>query len=490
MYNFYWTPLKTYCEVQLPQEVIDKVFFNQSTYFTRYDEVTHRKTPYPIKRFINWNFYDAEEKSFPSGFLSDVLNMLDIENYTVQYNKGKPEKILLLDDFFNNYLAIKGYELRDFQSFAGQLVEDYGSGVFDIGTAGGKTLMYGEIIRKLGVKTFVLTTDTISRDQTYNELCQFFNEKFIGRIDKRDFDKPILVANIANAWAKRDDEEYLNYIKDVDLLIVNEAHHLNESKLTNKSALANTWFNIVQQIPAYYRVAATGTVGEEGSFKRFLLTAAIGPVIYKKTTREFIDEGLASPIEAHIWKIDSNNDEHIQYTKAYENMITDVKFNQLLAKLAIEYSNQDKKVIIFCDWKEKQAKLLNNIILENGAECYYIDGDIKGEDRWSLVRQFEENKSSIMVTTVFSEDFNLPVLDVGIIVGKKKNEVTLKQRIGRLTRLFDGKEKGIIVIPFVQDWKKVTVRGQTKLVDGILAKHSNIAIEILKREGHSIIYKN
>lgn len=483
IYNFYWTPLYTYCDKVLPQEVIDILSCN-SYYYTRYDAEQRRKVKYPIKKSVYWNFYDVEEKSFPSGFLSEVICYLGEENCKVEFSKEKPQKILFLDAPFNNYLNKEGYNVREFQKECAQLAEVYGSGILEVGTGGGKTLIYGEIIRRLGVKTFFLTTDTVSRDQSYREFCKFFGEENVGRIDEREFDKSILVANIANCWAKFEDEDFLNYVDTAQLFIVNECHHINESKIDRVSALANTWFRIAMRVKAYYRIGATGTVGNEGSFKRFLLTAAIGPVIYTKSTRELIDEGFASNIEAHIYKIEIFNDEHSQYIKAYENMVTNLEFNDMIVKLAVMYSKQGKKVIIFCDWKVKQAQTLNNMLLDKGVICCYISGDEKKE-RWDLVKLFEVTQNAVMVTTVFSEDFNLPALDVGIIIGKKSNEVSLKQRIGRVARLFSGKEKGIVVVPYVQDWK---AKGD-KFVDGILAKHSKECIKIIEKEGHSIMYK-
>jgi superfamily II DNA or RNA helicase len=458
-------------------------------YITRFDDVTKRIVPYPIRKYINWNLYEFSDNSFPSGFLSKITSVLE-EEYEIRFSE-KPEKQYNFDELLEDYLKRKGIEKRYFQDEATSVFKEYGNGIIEIGTGGGKTLLYGNIVKELGVKTLIITIDLTSRDQTYKEFCEFFGEENVTTIDSDYYDKyPIVIANIQNCWAKRLKQSFLDYIQEVGLLIVNECHHVNENKLKKKDDFGNTWYAVSMMIPAYYRIGGTGTVSQEGTFQRFIQRAALGEVIYSKTTSELIKEGFATPVEVHVYKIPSSNEEHLSYVKAYENMVGDKKFNELISTVANKYANQNLKVLIFCDWVDKSAKILEQLL---GDRCRLIYGATPLVERRALLKEFAEGKFPILIGTVFSEDFNLPNLDVGIIIGKKGNERVVNQRLGRVVRLFEGKKKGIIVIPYVEDKKRAKVKTKIgyveKLVDGILARHSKEAIKILKSQGYVIIEK-
>lgn len=497
MYKFIWTPLETKSLQLLPQEVIDEIFFYQSFYYTRFDEVKRRKVPYPIKKTVNWCFFNFSDLTFPSGFLSKVVASLGEENCEIEWSSSLPKNYLpYLKTRFSQFLSKEKIVLRYFQEEPVELIKEYGCGVIKLGTGGGKTLLYGNLIAELGVKTLVVTIDLESRNQTYEEFSKFFGTDLVTTIDEESWEHPINIANIQNLWAKykRNNLAFMEYLTTIDLLIINECHHVNETKIKNWTDAGNTWYGIIQKISAAYRVGATGTPGPLDSLRMALLTASVGEIIYEKDTSELIDEGFASPIEAHIYDIPIENNEHIAYVKAYETMITDKNFHDTIVRLALQYSKGNKKVLIFCDWVQKQALLLHRDLNANGYLSEIVYSGIPMIERKKIVKDFKDGKFPILIGTVFSEDFNLPALDVGIIIGKKKNEIALKQRIGRVARLFEGKDKGVIVIPFAKDkrvkeYKDKNGNIKTKIVDGILATHSNRAIEILRAEGHTVIFK-
>lgn len=486
MYKFIYTPFETKVEPALSEDIINKIFKYQSVSFTRFDEVSRRKVKYPIRKVIDWNFY--KDDKFPSGFLSDVIQQLEgVDSFNIESpNFGIPSKEFQLESEFVNFLFQRNINLRYFQEEPVELIKEFGNGVIEIGTGGGKTIFYGNLVQSLGVKTLILTIDLASKDQTYKELIDMFGETNVATIDMKDYyEYPIVVANIQNCWAKlkKIDSCYISFCSQIKLLIVNEAHHVNESM--GKQGLANTWYNVVMNIPAWYRVGATGTIPKEGSLGRALLTGGIGPVIYSKPTTELIKEGFATPIEVHVYTKQSDNQEHTQSIQAYKNMVEDSDFIPWIAAIALKYVNEGKKIGIFCDWVELQTLALEKIL---GSLCRVVHGGNKGL-RESIFDSYKRNNFPILIGTVFSEDINIPAMDVGIILGNKKNEKKINQRVGRIARLFEGKDKGIFVIPFLQDYKQQLKNGKLKKVNGILAKHSEEGIRILEKQGYEIIYK-
>jgi len=484
--RFTYSPLYTTVEPDLPQEIVDEVLACRSYYITKFDDVRKRIVHYPIKKYIDWNFYD--NGSFPSGFLGRVIAKLEENCFELVAEQDPPKPQYDFMRFFKSYLTRKDLKLRYFQEEAVDAVKAYGNGMIEIGTGGGKTLFYGNLIANLGLRTLVITIDLTSKQQTFKEMVEMFGILNVGMIDADDFHKyPIVVANIQNCWAKMKskDVNYLRYINTVDLLIVNECHHINESEL--KNSLANTWYQVAMSIPAWYRIGATGTVGKEDSLQGFLFRAALGEIIYKKPTKELIQEGFATKIEVHVYDYYSTNQEYMSYVKAYQNLALDKDFNRMIAKLALYYADRGYKVAVFCEWLKNQMDVLEELL---GDRCVAVSGKTKEDDRIKKFQQFAEGNPSILIGTVFNEDINIPAMDVGIILGKKKNERKVKQRTGRVARLFEGKKRGYIVLPYVKDRREAMIGDQRKLVPGLLDKHSKEAIRILKAEGHDIVNKN
>ena len=495
MYSFKYTPITTYCDQDLPQEVIEKVLCCKSFYYTRFDEVRRRTVPYPIKKVIDWNFYNAQSKNFPSGFLSKVIDMLNFmgEQYQLSVVAVTPDRLKSnMRDAFFAYLTRENKKLRYFQEEAVDAVLQYDTGMIEIGTGGGKTLFYGNLISTLDVKTLIITIDLTSKQQTYEELCAMLGDENVGQIDWEDYDKyPVVVANIQNCWVKLKTSKFIQYGRSVGLLVVNECHHINEGKL--KTSTANTWFQVATSVPAWYRVGATGTVGNEDALQGFLFRAAIGEVIYRKPTAALIKEGFATKIEAHVYPYECGNLEYMNATTAYKNLVTEPAFNIMIADLALKYANEGKKVAVFCEWHKNQLNVLEKLL---GDRAISVSGKTKkGQERTDRFRAFADGERSILIGTVFNEDVNIPAMDVGIIMGKMKNERKVKQRTGRIARLFEGKSMGIIIIPYIKDKKLVKEfdkRGNEIIVekDGMLLRHSKEAIKILEKEGHEIIFKN
>lgn len=475
-------------EDDIPEDIVAELFNYSTWYYTRWDEERKITTPYPMKKERIWKLY--AKKRFNTGFISKLADKLKENNIPFEVENAcfQPTPKFDFKTPLDSYFKRMNRQPFYYQLNAVKACIE-SNGILQIGTGGGKTITYALLTAEFGVKTIVITIDNTSREQTYEEFVAFFGEENVAHIDQDYIEKPILIANVQGIHArlKKEDPEFLEYIIDCGLLIVNEAHHLNESGL-GKETIGNTWFNAVINIPAYYRYAATGTLEKKGTFSRALLEGGIGSLIYTKTTRELIDEGYACEIEVHVYRMLFKNDEHTNYVKAYTNMVTNEVFNTFLVDVAKKYADDGKRVIIFADWVEKQAEVLKEKL---GDRCALVHGGIKGKERKDTINNFEMLNCDILLGTVFSEDFDLPALDVGIVIGKKKNERSLKQRVGRVGRLSNGKKHGIIVIPFLKDEREKWDNNLKKYVKspGILATHSQNAIDILKEQGYKIVEK-
>ncbi len=122
-----------------------------------------------------------------------------------------------------------------------------------------------------------------------------------------------------------------------------------------------------------------------------------------------------------------------------------------------------KKIIILVDHKrylKKTYKFLFDNFQTNGVlEVFYIDWDVKKKDRQRILTQLRQKDGFILVVQkkIWSEWFDLPTLDAGILFYPTKWEVLVEQAIWRIRRLYPGK-KWAIWIDFADaysiEWSK------------------------------------
>jgi len=135
-------------------------------------------------------------------------------------------------------------------------------------------------------------------------------------------------------------------------------------------------------------------------------------------------------------------------------------------------------LVLFQSVAEGYGKRLYDGIRERSSdrEVYYIDGDTEPDKRDIFIKRMEEGTNKILVASfgTLSTGISIKNLHNIFLTESYKSEVLIKQTIGRGMRLFDGKEK-VIIVDFVDDF---TWDGK----DNYLMKHCKERIIIYKKE--------
>lgn len=172
---------------------------------------------------------------FPTGLFSIVLEVLDSEgvSFGVQDKRRRPERLLDLPWIEPSYAG------RYYQEEMVKLGVEAGRGVFVAAVGSGKTYVLQRLIKELDVPTLVITPSTDLKEQTFDSLKEVFGPKSVDKITSKipkEGYKPVRVANIQTLAAHQKKGNLAKILKDVEMVCIDEFHHVGASSYTNMLA--------------------------------------------------------------------------------------------------------------------------------------------------------------------------------------------------------------------------------------------------------------
>jgi len=344
----------------------------------------------------------------------------------------------LCDDF--------NFKLRDYQEDVVRKALNLGRGTCVLGTGAGKTFITAALIENFfrnspdpdTFKCLMLVPDLGLVTQTYDEFINcgstFKLTKWTGKI-KPDLTANVIIANIGIIQSRFEENDWLKY---VDLLIVDEAHKISSGNKISK---------IVHKIKTQNKYGFTGTL-PESLVDKWSIIGKLGPVIYEKSSYELrLEDHLAN---VNVKVLELNYTQRINYTT----------HNRYREELDFVYENADRNNFLtkLCD------KLPNNILLlvnhiKHGEELqeylkkaktkqvYFIRGEVAVEER-EEIKQIMENHDNVVciaISAIFSTGINIKNLHNIIFAAGGKSFIRTVQSIGRGLRKHASKDKLIIM---------------------------------------------
>lgn len=365
------------------------------------------------------SLYD-EEGYFPTGLLPEVeqvLDKLDVK-YEIVDERSKPEmefKFVLKESFppFRYYQKAGAEELQ----------KDH-RGVLVLPTGTGKSITAGRMIWDTGVKTLVVTPSKAITDHMTKTLIKHFGKGKVAKLKTKDRKtKAINVVNI-QALVNMPPEMF----NDIRMVIIDEFHHSSASTYleVNEEHLKN----------CYYRIGLTATnFRNDGS--EMALRSVLSNILYEYPIRQAIrDKNLMQP-DFEVYSIQLEQED--TYQKAYKNQIVhNDERNEMIKELAV--LNRDRSVIILVKQVE-HGEILKKLL----PHCEFIHGQTKDSERERLMENFRKGKlKGLIGTSVIGEGVDLPIADMLIMAGGGKSKIQVMQNIGRVLRLYPGKDRPLI----------------------------------------------
>lgn len=321
--------------------------------------------------------------------------------------------------------------LRDYQLEAIDVIKSHfkscNTQYIELPTGSGKTVTFLSYSKEHKRILIVVPTKELL-NQVYESAQYFYHKNKISRkgsgYDEIPSQVHICIINSIRG-------KYLDILikSDYDLLIIDEAHHVQ----------AESYKRLIKSFNCKI-LGVTATPDRlDGKFIHELL----GQCTYKKDVIELIECGYLCDIEGYSVKskidisdVDSHNFD-FSLRDLYKKLCNDSR-NDLIVQICKETLG-DRKTLIFCI-NIDHSKIICKILNENGLKAAHIDGAMSNDLRKSILNDFRTGKIKYLTNCqLLTEGFDEPSID-GIVLAKPtKSRALFNQMIGRGLRTCKGK---------------------------------------------------
>lgn len=368
----------------------------------------------------------------------------EIRRYIPETAKIRPD---LADNGLIDYFG--SVPLYDYQKSAVEAMCRISCGILQSPCGSGKTQMGIALAARLRRKTLWVTHTQDLLNQSYGRAAQYYPENTLGRITagKVQIGSHMTFATV-QTLSKLDLEKY-KYTWDV--IIVDECHRLAGSPTS-----ITMFYRVMCRLAARYKYGLSATVHRSDGLIKSTF-AVIGPVRYKVPDEAVMDKTMQVTVrrvdtEIKINRCCLDTDGTIVYSKLIEYLTGNADRNEMIAKYLRE--NSDHYNLILSD---RLAHLhIIKTALNAGNDAVMIDGSMTSKSGKAAREQAIEDMRSGRKHYLFAsyslakEGLDIPRLDRLYLTTPKKDYAVVTQSIGRIARVFNGKENAVCY-DFVDD---------------------------------------
>lgn len=390
-----------------------------------------------------------------------------------------------------------GMTLRDYQEKAVLKGLLRGRGIVDIATNGGKTIVFGSMIKTLlengfekryGRPIFVL----IHRKEIFEQIVGVLRDRYgisPGFVQASRCDiQPVTVCMVTSLFnAMNADRTAFDFVKSAGAVFVDECHH----------ASSKTYQSILSVCEARYRFGFSGSVPEKGSYAGMEVRKFLGPRYIRVANSELIQLGLSAKPKVYVTQIVNDKsslsslEKKVRAEIAYDAKKVGSKveaekkvgasiFHAIYNAAIVnnKYRNNKIKSIV----KKSKGSILvvvdsiehGEILTDKIQGAAFVSGQTQANLRAKLFSDFSKGKQKILVATnIVDEGIDIDKINVVIFAGGRKSRRQYIQRIGRGLRKKEG-ENVVLIYDFYD------------LGHRIIQKHSEKRIALYKRENFEV----
>ena len=458
-----------------------------------------KKMPYinTERCFIN------EYGMVPIGLWLEVLQFCKQCNITATMT---PKMIEYVNNFQLDYQAFKIYvnnmfegakmpiknddgEIEDYVNFrpheyqikAAYTLIKYRKACGEISTSAGKTLISFILFKyfvDMGVKKVLyivpsvdLANQSAEKYEQYESYLAKHNHNWeigilragLKKAEREKVESCNILFGTFQSLCKRDNE----FFNDFGACINDESHH---------GATSSVKKILTKCVNLRYSIGVTGTFPKSNSITNLEIQSYIGPVVYRLTTDQLInEEHAATPIYVvfQLMNWATMDEKRTLYYNRAQKAVNDedMTLGSKLLKQEQEFINNSytrlkfigdyaikmakNTLIIFCDVKGGYGRKLAEYIKDNSDKnVYYVDGKTPSDNREYYKKCMAEDHDgkTIIVGSIgtFGEGIDTPNIESIFLVNSAKSDRMVRQVVGRGLRNASGKEK-CILYDFVDD---------------------------------------
>ena len=312
------------------------------------------------------------------------------------------------------------FTLRDSQQSV--YVEVEGSCIINAWVSWGKTFTALAIANKLQQKTLIVTHTLALRGQWEKEIKKVFGVTagVIGS-GKFEIDSPFVVGNVQTLYRNID-----KITKEFGTIILDEMHHVSSPTFTR----------IIDASRAKNKIGLTGTLQRKDG-RHVVFRDYFSSTVFKPPKENYLTPSV-DIINSGIRFMDGN----VDWATRVNNLAFDWEYQNMIGILAASYAAKGHKVLVVAD----RVDFLKSCARLVGDNAICVTGDIPHQQRAEMVKEIFTDKDVLFGTqSIFSEGISLDCLSCLILGTPINNEPLLTQLIGRVIRMYDGKQQPKVV---------------------------------------------
>ena len=411
-------------ELLIPLLSFEAVYWQQGPH-TKQRKV-YRKQVFSHKGKNSWYFY--------TGLLPRVKAWCKSNNIPLGI-EGKELKIPKQADPFLQGITFREDQLRLIDAAC-----KANRGIIVSATGSGKTLMQlGVISCYPKSRALILAHTTSIVAQTFKELKDFgFKDiEMFGAGNSASKPKARITVSTMQTWIKLNLEDYMDRY---DILLLDEAHHLQQSD--------STYSKILSQMLSPIRLGWTATTRTNDE-AILISEGLLGPVLDRVTIDEAAELNILARPKLRLIKAKCSPQimDIRKYQDVYTFGIVENKYrNRQIVEIVEEFFNQEMTTLIFVTQIEHGLILVD--LLEEQLNCKvpFVRGEMPEEQRTAIKNKLITNKIKVVVaTTSWREGVDIPNLSTVVLSGGGKSEIQTLQGIGRGLRKTKDKDEVLII---------------------------------------------
>jgi superfamily II DNA or RNA helicase len=329
------------------------------------------------------------------------------------------------------------FELRDYQKPMVEAVIDdfnyYTRLLLMAATGTGKTVMFLEVIKRLGLRTLVIAHMDHLIEQPFDKASDFFPSLIpkMGRVTGKvkQPDSEIIVATIQTLQ----DPTILERIGTVDFIVIDEAHHVT----------ADTYQTVMRYYEGTKILGVTATPMRPD--KMSLKDAGFEWISARMTIVDAIKAGALVPFQAFAKLLPIETEPEFGANGKSESIGDLMDVNNIMEIVYQHWKNHaaNRQTVMFTA-SVRMAYRFSSYFESQGIRAVGVDG--KNKNKGKIIEQYRDGEYQVLFNNMLlTEGYDAPETSCVGMLGFTKSDLLYAQRLGRGLRIFPDKKDCIIL---------------------------------------------
>lgn len=364
---------------------------------------------------------------------------------------------------------LDGITLRNYQVTSVEKSLKNKRGIIQVCTGGGKTEIAIAIAVSLKCKSVLCVPSKNllyqTRDRAIERGIRETDITLYGDGNVLVPEATFMIATVQTLSRRLNHEDFLEWSKDIKLLIMDEAHHCS----------ARTFFSVVDGLAPEYIIGVTAEPYYNDNTHKvqdLLVSGLLGSILYRVTVPMLVELGyLSKPFLLtfeSLWDHPSKYNCLIWSTIHKYGILNNPHRNKSIIDISKSLIDINKKPLILIS-QIKHGVFLSQMISQGGYKVAMMTGgssvdifydgtciDSFKDTENSIAKRFTDGDIDVLIgTSVLDEGVDIPAISAVILAGGGKSPIKIVQRLGRSLRPKKD-DNTTIIIDFLDSFNVVT----------------------------------